>query len=111
MDRQVLLDHLQKTRFAAGDRAAAQADARKIAGYLRDRYGARVFGIGSAFSPSHRFLSDSDIDLVVQGLPPERYFEATARAAELTLFSLDVIPLETASESIRTRIAEEGVEL
>ena len=34
MDRQIFLDHIRHTRFAPGDKAAAQRDARRIARYL-----------------------------------------------------------------------------
>jgi predicted nucleotidyltransferase len=108
--REVLLAHLRKTRFAAGDRERARRDAERIASYLKG-YGARVIGIGSAFSIRKPFRRSSDIDLVVEGLPPERFYHACSRAEEMTDFSLDVIPLESATPLLRERVRKEGVEL
>lgn len=110
MDREVLLAHLRRTRFAPGDRARARRDAERIASYFKE-YGARVIGIGSAFSSRKPFRRSSDIDLVVEGLPPERFYHACARAEDMTDFSLDVIPLESATPLLRKRVHEEGVEL
>lgn len=111
MDRRVLLAHLRRTHFAPGDRDRAIADARAIADFLKQEYGARVFGVGSLFEPERPFRVSSDIDLVVEALPPDRFFEASAKAASMTDFELDVIPLEDASEHIRRLVAEKGVEL
>ena len=71
----------------------------------------RVVGIGSVFAPSRRFTSRSDIDLAVEGLRPECFFRVSAQAAALTDFSLDLIPIETASATFRRIIREGGVEL
>lgn len=111
MDRNTLLTHLRRTHFAPGDRDRALADARAIAGFLKRVYGARVFGVGSLFEPDRRFRATSDIDLVVEALPPDRFFEASAKAARMTEFELDVTPLEDASEYMRTVVATKGVEL
>ena len=111
MDRKALLDHLRETRFAAGDRARAQAEARAVAAYLKRELGARVIGIGSAFDPEWPFRQTSDIDLVVEGLPAGDFFRASAQATELTGFELDLIPLESATPLMRERVTQEGVEL
>lgn len=111
MDRDVLLAHLRRTRFAPGDRAQAQADARAIADHLERQYGARVVGIGSAFAESRPFRRTSDIDLVVEGLPAREFYRACAQASEMTRFHLDVIPLESATPALRERVEEEGVAL
>ena len=111
MDRQIFLDHIRQTRFALGDRAAAQRDARRIARYLIRQGAARVFGVGSAFVSSRRFTSRSDIDLAVESLDPKRFLAASAKAAEMTDFALDVISVESASEAMLRTIREEGVEL
>ena len=111
MDRSVLLEHVRRTRFAADGRAEALSDAGRIARLLR-RHGAhRVVGIGSVFAPDRRFTPRSDIDLAVEGLPPDRFFRVSARACALTDFPLDLIPIETASAMFRRIVREEGVEL
>lgn len=111
VDRLVLLEHIRKTHFAPGDRQRAVSDARAIAEYLRAELGARVWGIGSAFDRNRRFTRDSDIDLVADGIPDRRFFEASARAARMTEFRLDLIPLDSANNLIRRRVREEGVAL
>ena len=70
-----------------------------------------MVGIGSAFAPDRRFTLRSDIDLAVEGLPPERFFRASAQAADMTTFALDVVPVESASDYIRQAVRDEGVDL
>ena len=111
MDRSVLRAYLRRTRFAPGDRDAARADASRIASFLRAEGATRVVGIGSAFVASRRFTRRSDIDLVVEGLPPQRFFAASAKAADMTGFKLDVTPLESATDYMRQSAADEGVDL
>lgn len=111
VDRSTLLAHIRTTHFASGDRERACSDARSIAAYLRDTFGARVWGIGSAFDHSRRFGTESDIDLVVDGLPDRRFFHAYSRAASMTAFPLDLLPLQSASEAIAELVRREGVEL
>jgi predicted nucleotidyltransferase len=111
MDRGVFLAHIRRTRFAPGDRENAQADARRIADFLREQGASRVVGIGSAFAPNRRFTKRSDIDLVVEGLPPRRFFRALAEAADTTAFALDLTPAESATDYMRQAVDEEGVDL
>jgi predicted nucleotidyltransferase len=87
------------------------ADAHRIAEYLIEQCEAAVFGIGSLFESGRVFGPRSDIDLVVEGIPPERFFSITAAAASLTSFDLDIIPLEEANELIRKRVDACGVQL
>ena len=70
-----------------------------------------MVGIGSAFAPDRRFTRRSDIDLVVEGLPPERFFRVSAQAADTTAFDLDLVPVESAADYIRQAVREEGVDL
>ena len=111
MDRSVFLAHIRRTRFAPGNRERAQADARRIAAFLRDQGASRVVGIGSAFAPQRRFTKRSDIDLMVEGLPPRRFFPASARAADMTEFELDLTPAESAADYMRRAVDDEGVDL
>lgn len=111
MDREVFLHHLRSAHFAPADRERAQADARVIAAYLKREYNARVIGIGSAFVNDRAFRRSSDIDLVVEGLPPAQFYRASARAADMTDLALDIIPLESATAPLLDRVRREGVEL
>ena len=111
MDRHVFLDRVRRTHFAPGDRETAQADARRIARFLRQQGASRVVGIGSTFVQYRRFTRRSDIDLAVEGLPPERFFRTSAKAADMTHFELDLTPVESATDYMRQAIRGEGVEL
>ena len=105
------VEYLDRALTGRGDAVAARADAARIAAYLRDRYQAEVFGIGSLFDPDRPFLERSDIDLVVSGIPKGRYFAALSEAAELTRFHLDLIPIDDANDLIRETAARRGVRL
>ena len=111
MDRSVFLAHIRRTRFAPGDRQDAQADARRIAEFLREQGAGRVVGIGSTFVSSRRFTKRSDIDLMVEGLPPRRFFRVLAEAADMTAFELDLTPAESATDYMRQAVDDEGVDL
>ena len=106
-----LLEHLAKTHSKPGDRLLARREADRIAALLREKYGARVFGIGSAFDETRRFGARSDIDLVVESLPAGSYFKILAEVEDLTSFDLDLIPLESAHENIRRLVETTGVPL
>jgi predicted nucleotidyltransferase len=111
VDRSDLLEHLRRTRFAAGDAPAARRDAERIAHALEERYGSEVWGIGSLFEKTRPFRMGSDIDLVVRGIPKGVYFEALAYAQSLTRYDLDLIPWEDANDLVREIVAEAGVRL
>ena len=111
MDRRVLLDHVRRARLPPGRRARAKSDAQRIAAFLKRHGARRVVGVGSAFDPARRFTWRSDIDIAVAGLQADRFFELSARAADLTDLPLDIIPIESATESMRRAILEEGVDL
>ena len=93
------------------DHAARQARARAqvCAKALVEEYGAeRVHLIGS-LARGRGFHSRSDIDLVVAGLAPERYFAVLADVAELAGREVDLIRLESATPALRQCVANEGV--
>ena len=61
MDRQVLLEHIRKTRFASDGGERARSDARRIGEFLLTQGAERVVGFGSAFLPGKRFTARSDL--------------------------------------------------
>ncbi len=90
---------------------AAAQEAKRIARFLREKYGCvRVVGVGSAFN-SKDFTEHSDIDLVVYGLPKGKYFSICAELCDLTSFEIDLVPAEDANPLVLERVVEEGVEL
>ncbi|TVQ96415.1 MAG: hypothetical protein EA403_16345 [Spirochaetaceae bacterium] len=106
-----MLAHLRASRFSEKRRERAVREARTIADFLKRSYNARVIGIGSAFNAERTFRDDSDIDLVVEAIPADQFFSASARAAELTSFSLDLIPLESSTCAVREAVEAGGVPL
>ena len=105
------VEYLKSRRSDESAKRAALSDAKKIADCLAEQCGAVVYGIGSLFEPDRVFGPRSDIDLVAQGIPPARFFSITARAASLSSFDVDIIPLEDANNLIKQRTAEYGVRL
>ena len=68
--------------------------------------GAReVYVFGSA--ATGRLRAGSDVDLAVLGLPPERFFEAMAKAEDALDSALDLIDLDEASP-FTNYLKEEG---
>lgn len=102
-------DESMKDEMLERRRAAAWEAARACAELLRPRFGARrvfIFGSLAGQSPWH---ARSDIDIAVEGLAPERYFDAL-RECEALLpegMELDLIPLESAPPTLRARILGE----
>ncbi len=84
-------------------------EAKAIACFLTENYGARVYGIGSLFEPDRSFSPSSDIDLVVMGLPKGKFFSISAEAGQLTRFNLDIIPYEDANDLVRETVRDKGV--
>lgn len=93
------------------DQAAQQAreQAQVCAKALVEEYGAeRVYLIGSLARGSG-FHPRSDIDLVVAGIAPERYFAVLADIAERASREVNLILLESATPALLECVANEGV--
>lgn len=87
--------------------------AREIASALQDRFGAhvRVYLFGSLLDLV-RFRIRSDIDLAVEGLEAAAYWEAWRVVDELSRGrTVDLVRLETATESLREVVQDEGERL
>lgn len=102
---------------ALGARLAARREelrgqAVAIAGAIRERWPeARVHLLGSVLDPD-TFRMDSDLDLVVEGVSAETYWEAWAVAEPLARGTrLDFIRFETAAPALRELVRAEGEEL
>ncbi|MBD3315314.1 MAG: hypothetical protein GF344_05970 [Chitinivibrionales bacterium] len=63
----------------------------------------KVVLFGSTTIP-HRFHEDSDIDLAVWGLAPEKYFAVLSDLERKSEYSIDLIPAEDARSSIQKKI-------
>ena len=87
--------------------------AQRCARLLYENYGVtKVYLFGSLRDPN-TFHEKSDIDLVVEGLPPHLYFKALAELWRQLPpgIELDLIPFEDADPELRERVLKEGVTL
>lgn len=110
MVRAFLSRQRREAAAASARGAALRAKAREVADVLRREFGAtEVILFGSLVEGDVHACSD--VDLAVRGLPPGRYFEALARAADLLGCDVDLVDLESARPSLRSRIDETGVVL
>ncbi|QJA06349.1 nucleotidyltransferase domain-containing protein [Thermosulfurimonas marina] len=66
----------------------------------------RAFIFGSLVRPG-AFGDHSDVDIALEGLPPERFWEAVALLSEILEREVDVLPLEEAR--FRKKIEKEGI--
>lgn len=84
--------------------------AEKIARRLVDRYDADQVYLTGSLAEKETAHEKTDIDLVVRGLDPGRYFSALAESCRLLSgeFHLDLIPYEDAHETMRRSVQERG---
>jgi len=93
-------------------RAALLARAHEAGQAIKTEFGARRVVLFGSLAHGAWFGAPSDIDLAVEGLPPGRCWAAWRRAEEFFPDrKVDVIEYEVASESLRSAIDDEGVEL
>lgn len=85
----------------------AQAVLKRLVNILVKKYHAtRIIQIGS-LTDKKRFGFHSDIDLCVEGLSDELYFQAVGELLlEADEFDVDIIPLEDANARMKSRIKE-----
>lgn len=106
------LDKAQAEQTAAAEQRARLLRSRlpEATALLRTQFGTkRVWLFGSLVqgNPS----SDCDVDLAVEGLKPNQYFDALAELMRLFGVRVDLVPVEKAPSSLRDRILAEGAEL
>ena len=101
----------REQRTDAGARRKARACASKLALLLAQRYRARRVLLCGSLARGD-FQRGSDIDLVIEGISKDRFFEASAEAANAAgEFEVDLVPMEAATASFRRRLAREGIVL
>lgn len=94
--------------MARAGRIRAQLPAAKT--LLQQRYGADRVVLFGSFARGD-VSEHSDVDLAVEGLDGAGCFTAIADSTGLLDTPVDLIEIERASESLRARIAHEGIEL
>lgn len=102
----------EREKELAQRREDALAAARQAAELLRQRGAKRVWLFGS-LAGSRTFWEHSDIDLAVEGLPPqENYWQLYAELMKAAgPFNLDLVLLEEAPPDLQKAILTEGKEL
>ncbi|MEM1240113.1 MAG: nucleotidyltransferase domain-containing protein [Cyanobacteria bacterium P01_H01_bin.26] len=86
-----------------------QIRAQEAADYLKNRFDVEtVWLFGSMLNADDVYL-ESDIDLAVKGLDLDRYCEALGNLMiDIKEFSLDLVRIESASDSLKRVIHEQG---
>jgi predicted nucleotidyltransferase len=84
----------------------------KVADALKKRLGARRVVLFGSLAHEAWFMPDSDVDLVVEGLQGEIFWQAWRLAEEIIDDRpVDLIEIESVGESMQKAIARYGVEL
>jgi predicted nucleotidyltransferase len=93
-------------------RERARTTARHVARYLRDAYGVSRVVLFGSMAQEVPLSRHSDLDLAVWGLDAEDYFEAVGRVqGEGAPFSVDLIRMEQAPDSLHDVVGEDGREI
>ena len=101
-----------REREAEQRRQAAWALARRAAQLLREEFGAtRVVAFGS-LAHGAWFGPHSDIDLAVEGIPPQAFWRAWCALDRLDpTVEIDLVAIESAPARLRDEIAAQGAAL
>lgn len=90
-------------------RRRAMKAAQKAADLLRREFGANEVFVFGSLTRRGEFTFWSDVDLAAFGIPPTRFFEAVGAVTGLSSeFKLDLIDIETCSDSLREAIETDG---
>jgi predicted nucleotidyltransferase len=85
---------------------------RELAAVLKTRFGARRVVLFGSLAHAAWFAPDSDVDLAVEGLAADTFWEAWHLAEEMIADRpVDLIEIESASSSLRKAIERYGIEL
>ena len=85
---------------------------RDLATVLRKRFHARRVVLFGSLAHAAWFAPDSDVDLAVEGLAPDAFWEAWRLAEEMIPDRpVDLIEIESATPSLRKAIERYGVDL
>lgn len=85
---------------------------RQVAALFKTRFGAKKVILFGSMAHKAWFVHDSDVDLAVEGLRAEDYWKAWEAAEEIIPdLPVDLIDMESATESLRRAIYRYGVVL
>ncbi|NOX63199.1 MAG: nucleotidyltransferase domain-containing protein [Chloroflexi bacterium] len=85
---------------------------RELATVLKKRFHARRVVLFGSLAHTAWFAPDSDVDLAVEGLAPDAFWEAWRLAEEIIGDRpVDLIEIESATSSLRKAIERYGIEM
>jgi len=94
------------------ERKQLLARVRQGAAMLKSRFAARRVVLFGSLAHASWFVRDSDVDLAIEGLASEDYWQACILVEEiLGDHRVDLIEIETVGESLKRAIERYGVEL
>lgn len=86
--------------------------ARQAAAAIKGRFGARRVILFGSLAHAGWFARDCDVDLAVEGLAVDTYWQAWGLAEQIIgERPVDLIEVETAGQALRRAIARHGVDL
>jgi predicted nucleotidyltransferase len=101
-----------ETKLTAAERERVLRRVRKIAALFKERFGAKKVILFGSMAHEAWFVSDSDVDIAVEGLGAGDYWRAWEAAEEMIPdIPVDLIDLGSATESLKRAINRYGVEL
>jgi len=83
-------------------------EARRLSQHLIEDFGAESVYLFGSLAWSDIYAAETDIDLAVCSLPPERYLEAVSYLERESGFPVDLVDLSRVPDHLRQRIVEEG---
>jgi len=93
-------------------RDVAWAVAQRAAMCLKDEFNATHVVVYGSLTHGHWFGPRSDIDLAAEGIPPALFWRAWCALDQIDRsFEINLVALESVTESLRRVIEQEGVEL
>lgn len=85
--------------------------AKKASSILKQEYFATEVIVFGSLLHKELFSLTSDIDLAVNGIPPDRFFHAFYKVAFLEDIKVEIVDIEECKDYIRESIKKEGVKL
>lgn len=100
---------IERQKELARRKEKAIHEAMRLARILVQEYGVQqVYVFGSLVLDDSFLTETSDIDLAVYGLDPKLYFRALGRLQDATEFGVDLVTMESCSDSLKEVILKEG---
>jgi uncharacterized protein len=103
---------IDQSKLNEGERERILARVREVADLFKTRFGAKKVILFGSMAHKAWFSPDSDIDLAVEGLVSANYWKAWEMAEQMIPdMAVDLIDIESATESLKKAIYRHGVVL